>query len=122
MVGPDATTVLDFMLHRFAGLVEALRIYPERMRANIELLGGVVNSQRLLLELARRGFDRQKAYVIVQRNAMRMYEEGVDFKTALLADPELTSVLSGQEVEACFSPEYHLRHVDSIFQRVFGRS
>jgi adenylosuccinate lyase len=122
MVGPDATTVLDFMLHRFAGLVDALRVYPERMRANLELLGGVVNSQRVLLELARRGFDRQRAYVIVQRNAMRMYDEGVDFKTALLADKELTAVLSAAEVEACFSPEYHLRHVDRVFQRVFGRS
>jgi adenylosuccinate lyase len=122
MVGPDATTVLDFMLHRFAGLVDALRIYPDRMRANIDLLGGIVNSQRLLLELARRGFDRQKAYVIVQRNAMRTYEEGMAFKTALLADPELTRVLSPEDVEACFSPEYHLRHVDHIFRRVFGRS
>ena len=122
MVGPDATTLLDFMLHRFAGLVDALRVYPDRMRANIDLLGGVVNSQRVLLELARRGFDRQKAYVIVQRNAMRMYDEGVDFKTALLADTELTRVLSPAEVEACFSPEYHLRHVDTVFQRVFGRS
>ena len=122
MVGPDATTLLDFMLHRFAGLVDALRVYPDRMRANIDLLGGVVNSQRVLLELARRGFDRQKAYVIVKRNAMRMYDEGVDFKTALLADTELTRVLSPAEVEACFSPEYHLRHVDTVFQRVFGRS
>jgi adenylosuccinate lyase len=122
MVGPDATTVLDFMLHRFAGLVDALRVYPDRMRANIDLLGGVVNSQRVLLELARRGYDRQKAYVIVQRNAMRMYEEGVDFKTALLGDPELTRVLSKEDVEACFSPEYHLRHVDTVFRRVFGRS
>ncbi|MGO8969553.1 MAG: adenylosuccinate lyase [Myxococcaceae bacterium] len=122
MVGPDATTVLDFMLHRFTGLMDALRVYPERMLSNLELLGGVVNSQRLLLELARRGVDRQKAYVLVQRNAMRTYEEGVDFKTALLADPELTRVLSRQDVEACFSPEYHLRHVDEIFQRVFGHS
>jgi adenylosuccinate lyase len=122
MVGPDATTVLDFMLHRFAGLVEELRVYPERMRANLSLLGGVVNSQRILLELARRGFDRQKAYVLVQRSAMRMYDEGVDFKTALLADPELTHVLTRQEIEACFEPEYHLRHVDAIFHRVFGRS
>ncbi|MGO9830140.1 MAG: adenylosuccinate lyase [Myxococcaceae bacterium] len=122
MVGPDATTVLDFMLQRFTTLVDALRVYPERMRSNIDLLGGVVNSQRLLLELARRGFDRQKAYVLVQRNAMRTYEEGIDFRTALLADPELTRVLSREEVEACFSPEYHLRHVDEIFQRVFGHS
>ncbi len=122
MVGPDATTLLDFMLHRFAGLVDALRVYPQRMRANIDLLGGVVNSQRLLLELARRGFDRQKAYLLVQRNAMRTYEEAVDFKTALLADPELTGVLSREDVEACFSLDYHLRHVDEIFKRVFGHS
>ncbi len=121
-MAPDATTVLDFMLYRFTGLIDALRVYPERMRANLDLLGGVVNSQRLLLELARRGVDRQKAYVLVQRNAMRTYEEGVDFKTALLSDPELTRVLSREDVEACFSPDYHLRHVDEIFQRVFGRS
>jgi len=122
MVGPDATTILDFMLHRFAGLVEQLRVYPERMRSNIELLGGVVNSQRILLELARRGFDRQRAYVLVQRNAMRMYDEGVDFQSALLADPELTAVLTPEEIRACFSPEYHLRHVDAVFARVFGRT
>jgi len=122
IVGPDATTLLDFMLHRFAGLVEQMRIYPERMAANLDLLGGVVNSQRILLELARRGFDRQRAYVLVQRNAMRMYEEGVDFKTALLADPELTAVLTPEEIGACFSPDYHLRHVDAIFARVFGRT
>jgi len=122
MVGPDATTILDFMLHRFAGLVEQLRVYPERMRANLDLLGGVVNSQRILLELARRGFDRQRAYVLVQRNAMRMYDEGVDFQSALLADPELRSVLSPEEIRACFSPDYHLRHVDAVFARVFGRT
>ena len=89
VIGPDATVTLDFMLHRFAGLVEHLRVYPAQMRKNLELLGGVVNSQRILLELARRGLDRQAAYVIVQRNAMRMYDEGVDFQTALSADPEL---------------------------------
>jgi adenylosuccinate lyase len=122
MVGPDATTLLDFMLHRFAGLVEQMRVYPDRMRSNLDLLGGVVNSQRILLELARRGVDRQKAYLLVQRNAMRMYEEGVDFKTALLADAELTALLTGQEIEACFSAAYHLRHVDAIFARVFGRT
>jgi adenylosuccinate lyase len=122
MVGPDATTLLDFMLHRFAGLMEQLRVYPERMRANLDLLGGVVSSQRILLELARRGFDRQRAYVLVQRNAMRMYDEGVDFQSALLVDPELRAVLSPEEIRACFSPDYHLRHVDAVFARVFGRT
>lgn len=120
VIGPDATVVLDFMLHRFGGLMENLRVYPERMRENLELLGGVVNSQRILLDLARRGMDRQAAYVIVQRNAMRMYEEKVDFKTALLADGELAKTMSPAEIATCFSTDYHLKHVDDIFSRVFG--
>ncbi len=122
VIGPDATICLDFMLHRFAGLMEGLRVYPERMASNLELLGGVVNSQRILLELAKKGMDRQAAYVIVQRNAMRMYEEGVDFKTALLGDAELLQKMTPEEVAACFSTDYHLRHVDQIFTRVFGRA
>jgi len=121
VIGPDATVTLDFMLHRFAGLVEQMRVSPEQMKKNLALLGGVVHSQRVLLELARRGVDRQAAYVIVQRNAMRMYEEGVDFRTALSQDPELTRLLSPEEIAACFSLDEHLRHVDVIFERVFGR-
>ncbi len=121
MIGPDATVTCDFMLHRFAGLMESLNVYPEQMKKNLALLGGVVNSQRLLLELAKRGLDRQAAYVIVQRNAMKLYEDGVDFKSALLADTELAAAMSAADVEACFTPDYHLRHVDVIFDRVFGR-
>jgi len=120
VIGPDATIACDFMLHRFAHLVQNLRVYPDRMRANLDLLGGMVNSQRLLLELARRGMDRQAAYAIVQRNAMRVYDEGIDFKSALLADPELRKQMSPEEIAACFSLDYHLRHVDEIFERVFG--
>ena len=122
MTGPDETVTLDFMLHRFGGLMESLRVYPKQMRANLDLLGGVVHSQRLLLELAKHGMDRQAAYVVVQRNAMRFYEDGTDFKTALLADAELGQKMGKAEIEACFSPDYHLRHVDQIFERVFGRS
>ncbi len=122
MIGPDATATCDFMLHRFAGLIEALRVYPTQMLHNLELLGGVVHSQRVLLELAKHGMDRQAAYVVVQRNAMRFYEDGTDFKTALLADEELGKKMSEAQIEACFSTDYHLRHVDEIFQRVFGRS
>jgi adenylosuccinate lyase len=122
VIGPDATVTCDFMLHRFGGLIEALRVYPEHMRKNLELLGGVVHSQRLLLELARNGMDRQAAYVVVQRNAMRFYQDGTDFKTALLADAELGEKMSRAQIEACFSSDYHLRHVDQIFERVFGRS
>ncbi|MCI0572753.1 MAG: adenylosuccinate lyase, partial [Myxococcaceae bacterium] len=121
VIGPDATILADFMLHRFAGLVESMRVYPEQMQKNLELLGGVVNSQRLLLELARRGMDRQAAYVIVQRNAMRMYEENVSFKDALLQDAELLQKMKPAEIEECFVPGYHVRHVEDIFQRVFGR-
>jgi adenylosuccinate lyase len=122
VIGPDATIVADFMLHRFSGLMENLRVYPEQMQKNLELLGGVVNSQRILLELARRGMDRQAAYVIVQRNAMRMYEQGVSFRKALLDDQDLLEVMTPAEIEDCFSTGYHTRHVDDIFQRVFGRS
>jgi adenylosuccinate lyase len=122
VIGPDATIVADFMLHRFSGLMENLRVYPEQMQKNLELLGGVVNSQRILLELARKGMDRQAAYVIVQRNAMRMYEQGVSFRQALSEDQDLLEVMTSAEIEDCFSTGYHTRHMDDIFQRVFGRS
>jgi adenylosuccinate lyase len=121
MIGPDATVTLDFMLYRFGNLIENLRVYPERMKQNLELLGGVVNSQRILLELARKGFDRQAAYVIVQRNAMRFFEEGVPFKQSLLQDADLAKAMTPAEIEACFSTDYHFKHVDEIFERVFGR-
>jgi adenylosuccinate lyase len=122
MIGPDATVVCDFMLHRFAGLMENLTVYPQNMQKNLDLLGGVVNSQRLLLELARRGMDRQAAYVIVQRNAMKFFEQGVAFKEALLGDKDLLAVMPPADIEACFTTGYHLRHTDQIFQRVFNRS
>jgi adenylosuccinate lyase len=118
-IGPDATIVCDFMLHRFASLVEELRVYPEQMKRNLDLLGGVIHSQRILLELARKGMDRQAAYVIVQRNAMKTYEQGVPFKDALMRDPELLRVMKPDEIAACFSPDYYTRHIDDIFVRVF---
>lgn len=121
VIGPDATVTLDFMLHRFSGLMENLRVYPEQMLKNLDQLGGVVNSQRILLELARKGMDRQAAYVVVQRNAMKMYEENVAFREALLSDQELLKVMSPAEIAECFSPDYHLKHIDQIFERVFGQ-
>ncbi|MBM4781227.1 MAG: adenylosuccinate lyase [Archangiaceae bacterium] len=120
VIGPDATVTADFMLHRFAGMIENLTVYPQQMQKNLDLLGGVVHSQRLLLELAKRGVDRQAAYVIVQRNAMRFFESGTPFKTSLLGDADLRKVMSDADIEACFTPDHHLRHVDAIFQRVFG--
>jgi adenylosuccinate lyase len=122
VIGPDATVTLDFMLHRFAGLVENLRVYPERMKQNLDLLKGVVHSQRVLLELARKGMDRQAAYVIVQRAAMRTLEESIDFERALREDRELAGVMTPAEISACLSNEPHLEHVSEIFQRVFGRA
>jgi adenylosuccinate lyase len=120
VIGPDATVLLDFMLHRFTRLIADLRVYPERMKENLELTGGMWSSGSLLLELARRGMDRQAAYVIVQRNAMKVYEQGADFKDALLGDEELRGKMSREEIEACFSLDHHLRHVDDVFRRVFG--
>ncbi|MGA9523249.1 MAG: adenylosuccinate lyase [Myxococcaceae bacterium] len=120
MIGPDATVTADFMLHRFSGLMENLRVYPEQMQKNLDLLGGVVNSQRILLELAKKGMDRQAAYVIVQRNAMRMYEENVPFREALARDQDLLKVMTPEEIADCFTTGYHTRHMDEIFRRVFG--
>ncbi len=120
VIGPDATVIADFMLSRFAGLMENLTVYPAQMQKNLDQLGGVVHSQRLLLELARRGVDRQAAYVIVQRNAMRFFETGVAFKASLLGDKDLLEMMGPADIEACFTPEHHLRHIDGVFQRVFG--
>lgn len=122
VIGPDATTACDFMLHRFAGMMENLRVYPERMNQNLNQLGGVVYSQRILLELAKKGVNRQAAYALVQRNAMKVFEEGASFKQALLSDPEVLKVMSPTEIAASFSAENDFRYVDIIFKRVFGRT
>ncbi|HEY0839411.1 MAG TPA: adenylosuccinate lyase [Vulgatibacter sp.] len=122
VIAPDATILADFMLHRFTRLVAEMRVYPERMQENLEITGGLIYSQRLLLELARRGVARQTAYVFVQRNAMKFYEEGADFLDALLGDEELRKYLSEEEVRGVFDLGYHTKNVDEIFRRVFGRA
>ena len=122
VIGPDATILADFMLYRFTRLVADMRVYPERMQENLQITGGLVFSQRLLLELARRGVARQTAYVFVQRNAMKFYEEGADFLSALLEDEDLRQHLSEEEVRAVFDLGYHTKNVDEIFRRVFGRA
>jgi adenylosuccinate lyase len=116
----DAVLALDFMLHRAAGLVEGLVIYPERMRANLERTGGLIYSQQILLALARAGLARQEAYVLVQRNAMASFEGRGSFLDNLLADAELARFLSAEEVRDCFDLGRHLAHVDTILRRVFG--
>jgi len=120
VIAPDATIALDFALARFAGLVEDLRVYPERMRENLELTGGLYDAGRVLLALVEKGVARQEGYVLVQRNAMKVWEEKVDFRTALKRDPDVRRVLSGEEIDACFDLEHHLRHVDTIVRRVLG--
>jgi adenylosuccinate lyase len=121
VVGPDATVTLDFMLYRFAGLMEGLRVYPERMRENLELTRGLVFSQPVLLKLIEKGMDRQAAYVVVQRNAMKVWDEDRDFRSLLAADPEVKKLLQPKELADCFDLDHALRHVDAIFQRVLGK-
>jgi adenylosuccinate lyase len=120
VIGPDATIALDFSLHRFAGMIENLRVYPERMRENLEATGGLYEAQRVLLALVEKGVARQEGYVQVQRNAMKVWEEKVDFRAALKRDPDVKKVLSDAEIDACFALDHHLAQVDTIFRRVFG--
>jgi adenylosuccinate lyase len=120
VIGPDATVTLDFMLHRFAGLMEGLRVYPERMRENLEATRGLVFSQPVLLKLIGKGMERQAAYVLVQRNAMRVWDEKRDFKSLLAQDPDVG--LSAQELDECFDLQRGLRHVDAVFDRVLRRA
>src|SRR5574340_52039 len=122
VIGPDATIALDFALHRFAGMIESLRVYPERMKENLELTGGLYEAQLVLLALVEKGVARQEAYVFVQRNAMKVWEEKVDFRTALGRDPDVQRQLQPAELDACFDLDYHLKHVDTIFRRVFGEA
>jgi adenylosuccinate lyase len=121
MIGPDATVTLDFALARLAGLVERLIVYPERMRKNLDLLGGLVHSQRVMLALTQAGIAREDAYRLVQRNAMRSWNGDGDLLTLLKADPEVTAALGDEQLEAEFDLGHHFRQVETIFQRVLGR-
>lgn len=120
MIGPDATVTLDFALARLTGVVDKLLIYPQNMRRNLDRLGGLHNSQRVLLALTQAGASREDAYSMVQRNAMRTWEHGEDFLTNLLADKDVAEKLSASELQAMFDEGYHFKHVDTIFRRVFG--
>ncbi len=119
-IGPDTTITLDFALHRLAGLLEKLVIYPDNMLKNMNQFRGLVMSQRVLLALTQAGVSREDSYRLVQRNAMKVWEKGADFKTELLADPEVTAALSPAQIEEKFDLGYHTKHVDTIFARVFG--
>jgi adenylosuccinate lyase len=120
MIGPDATVTLDFALARMAGVIDKLVVYPQNMKRNLDRLGGLVHSQRVLLALIDKGLAREDAYRLVQRNAMRVWQEGGDFLALLKADPEVSKALSLAELEALFDLGHHTKHVDTIFERVFG--
>jgi adenylosuccinate lyase len=121
-IGPDATVTLDFALRRLNGLIRNLVVYPENMLKNLNQMKGLVFSQQILLDLTQAGVSREDAYRLVQRNAMKVWEEGKDFLEELLADQEVVSALGEARIRASFDLNYHLKHVDTIFKRVFGES
>ena len=120
MIGPDATVTLDFALARLTGVIDKLVVYPENMHKNLDRLGGLVHSQRVLLALTQKGASREDAYRLVQRNAMPVWRGEGDFLTLLKGDADVTRHLSADDIEACFDLGYHFKHVDTIFTRVFG--
>jgi len=122
MIGPDATVTLDFALARLAGIIDKLIVYPDNMRKNLDRLGGLVHSQRVLLAFAQKGVAREDAYRLVQRNAMKVWAGGGDFLALLKADPDVRKHLSEAELAANFDLDFHLAQVDTIFARVFGRA
>jgi adenylosuccinate lyase len=122
MIGPDATATLDFALARLASIIDKLVVYPANMKKNLERLGGLIHSQRVMIALTQKGMAREDAYALVQRNAMRVWQGEGDFLTFLMADSEVRQHMSEAELRENFDLGYHLKHVDTIFQRVFGRT
>ncbi len=122
MIGPDATVTLDFALARLTGLIDRLVVYPSNMQKNLDRLGGLVHSQRVLIALTQKGVPREDAYRLVQRNAMKVWGGEKDFLALLKADPDVRARLSDQELEANFDLDHHFKYVDTIFHRVFGNT
>ena len=120
MIGPDATVTLDFALARLTGIIDKLVVYPDAMKANLDKLGGLHNSQRVLLALTQAGLSREDAYGLVQCNAMKTWNEGKDFLSELKADKDVTAKLDPAALEAMFDLDFHFKNVDVIFERVFG--
>jgi adenylosuccinate lyase len=119
-IAPDATVALDFSLRRLNGLISNLVVYPENMTKNLNQMKGLVFSQKILLDLTQSGVSREDAYRLVQKNAMKVWEEAKDFQTELLADQEVVAALGEAKIRESFDLNYHLKHVDTIFKRVFG--
>jgi len=122
MIGPDATVTLDFALARLTGVIDKLLVYPANMQKNLDRLGGLIHSQRVLLALTQKGVSREDSYAYVQRNAMPVWRGEGDFLTLLKKDPDVSKALSAAELEELFDLGYHLKHVDTIFRRVFGEA
>ena len=123
MIGPDATVTLDFALARLTGLMDKLLVYPTTMQKNLDRLGGLIHSQRILIALTKAGVAREDAYRLVQRNAMKVWGgESNDFLGLLKADPDVKKALSDKELEENFDLDHHFKQVDTIFKRVFGNS
>jgi adenylosuccinate lyase len=122
VIGPDATILIDYMLNRLTSLIENLIVYPENMRANLEKMGGLIFSESVLLHLTKKGLSREEAYGVVQRNAMRVWEKGEDFKTLLSRDEAIKRLVTQKELDALFDVRTHLKYLDDIFQRVLGGS
>jgi adenylosuccinate lyase len=122
MIAPDATVTLDFALNRLAGLIDRLLVYPKNMQKNLDRLGGLVHSQRIMLALTQKGASREDAYKFVQRNAMPVWRGEGDFLTLLKNDPDVKKHMSDAEIEERFDLGYHFKHVDTIFKRVFGKA
>src|SRR5918998_660683 len=120
VVLPDASIALDYMLAKATSLIDTLVVYPERMLENLNATGGLVFTGQLLLALTQAGVSREESYEWVQRNAMRVWDEGADFRTLILADPDISARLSSERVERVFSPDTYMRNVDAVFARVFG--
>ena len=122
VIMPDSTILIDYMLNRLINIIKDLVIYPDNMAKNLNLTGGLIFSQRVLLELIRKGMERDRAYRLVQRNAMEAWKTGSDFQKLLMMDGEVMAQLSEEDIRACFDVSYHLRHIDHIFKRVFQNS
>jgi adenylosuccinate lyase len=122
MIGPDATVTLDFALARLADVIDKLIVYPKTMRKNLDRIGGLVHSQRVLLALTQKGVSREEAYRLVQRNAMKVWRGEGDFLAFLKTDPDVRNHLTESEIEQNFDLDSYLRHVDLIFSRVFGEA
>jgi adenylosuccinate lyase len=120
IIAPDSTILVDFMLGRLTNLIKNLIVYPETMAANLNRTGGLIFSERIMLELMRKGLSREAAYGLVQKNAMHVWEQGGDFRETVLKDPDIRDILTPQAIETAFDLKHHLNHVDTIFERVFG--